>query len=149
MPVDDVQVVSNWIYPVLSADTAGAGSLGVLSPGITSRVYDTNAPHTATFPYIVFHLQAAGEDLMTMQAHRIWAQLLMTVKVVGKEQAFSVLSPIMGRVDFLIHAKVATVAGAGELFAFYRDRPIRFSEKDSGITYQHVGGVYRALPKAT
>jgi len=98
---EETDLVTQYIAGTLAADTA---TLGVLSTGICTRVYDSIADQDEeTFPLIVFSMQAALDDFMTNAARRVWASYLFQVKVIGKNHTYAELSPIASRIDALLH----------------------------------------------
>lgn len=146
---EETDLVAAYIAGTLAADTVGAGSLGVLSAGITDRIYDSLADQEQeTFPVIVFSMQAALDDLALNNAKRVWASYLFQVKVIGKNHAYSELSPIASRIDTLIHRGAGTVTG-GAVIACTRDRTVRYPEPTDGVIYRHLGGVYRIIAQSS
>jgi len=146
---EETDLIGSWLTPLLAADTAGAGSLGVLSAGITSRIYDTLAPQEEeTYPIIIFNIQSAT-DLMTISraGSRVWANCLVQVKVIGKDQAFSELTGIASRIDALIHQASGAPIG-GTIVACTREQIVRYIEPVGALVYRHLGGLFRMLAQA-
>lgn len=145
---EELSLLSSWIYSVLSADSSGAGSLGVLSSGITSRIYDSLIDQDdSVTPWIVFQMLSPGNDFATNAARRLYANPLYIVKVVSKDQAFSQMSAIASRVDSLLHRKADQLITGGRIISCIRERPHKMIEP-GGIVYRHLGGEYRIMVAA-
>jgi hypothetical protein len=148
---EETSLVADWLFDTLAADSAGAGSLGVLSTGITSRIYDSLIDQAqTTFPCIVFSMQVARDDLVLNNARRVWAQYLFQVKVIGKNHAYSQLTDLASRIDTLINRGSGTPTG-GNVITCVRERTLRFAENpdEAGIIYRHLGGLYDMIVQAT
>jgi len=146
---EETDLIAGWLTPLLAADTAGAGSLGVLSAGITDRIYDTLAPQEEeTYTIIVFNIQSATDLMMISRAgSRVWCNCLAQVKVIGKDQAFSELTSIASRIDALIHQASGTPSG-GTIVACTREQIVRYIEPVGALTYRHLGGLFRMIAQA-
>ena len=131
--MSELSAIDKWLYTTLSTDAT-------LAAIVSTRVYDTLAVETATFPYVVFSFQG-GSDVRTNGADRIMVSGLYQVKVVGKGGAFSSLTAAASRIDVLLNAKYGTNTD-GEVWAV-RTQPIKYLEVSEGVQYRHLGGLYR------
>lgn len=129
-----------WIYSLLTGDTTLQG----LMVGIDNRVVANKAPQGAIFPLIIFGLQTAQPDIVTVPQVRIAARLRMQVKVVGESNDSSI-EPIYNQVDDLLQGG-AGAGGTGTVYACVRDSPLEYLETTpQGVTYLHLGGLYRVI----
>lgn len=121
-----------WLYSTLTGDATLQALVG-------TRVYRDVAPAAASYPLVVFSLQA-GTDLMVVGATRVWSNLVCVVRAVGLAQTYATLQQIASRIDELLHAAVGT-----DVLMCVREVPIDYTETDYGESYAHVGGQYRLL----
>lgn len=146
-------LVASYITSTLAADS-GAGSLGVLSTGITSRIYEGLGDQSeTTYPIISFNMQDCLGPLVAVGRKRVWVRFLYQVKVVGKDHAKSELSPIMSRIDTLLDkygsgAPIAVTGGEINASTFRKSNPIPPLEV-KGIVYQQVSHLYEITARAT
>lgn len=146
---EETNLCTSWLYSTLAADSAGAGSLGVLSTDITSRIYDSLADQAQSeFPIILFGLQVARDDLVLNNRRRVWAEYLWQVKVIGKNHAYSELTDLASRIDTLIDRGQGTPTG-GKVITCSRERTLRYAEETDGLIYRHLGGLYQIIVQAT
>ena len=115
---------------------------GQLTAIVGQRVYAYLAPAGATFPYVVFQLQAPSQDVRGVGPVRVMSDLLYAVKVIGKDQAFSALEAAANRITSVLHAASGAVTG-GTVVACVREYPLSYLEIDSGVIYRHLGGIFR------
>lgn len=131
--MSELSAVDKWLYTMLSTDAA-------LTAIVSTRVYDTLAVESATFPYVVFRYQG-GSDVRTNGAGRIMVSSVYQVKVIGKGVPFSSLTAAASRIDALLNAKYGANSD-GQVWAV-REQPIKYLELDNGVQYRHLGGLYR------
>lgn len=147
---EETNLATSWLYTTLAADSAGAGSLGVLSTDITNRIYDSLADQAqTTYPLIVFAMQAARDDLKLVNARRVWAEYLFQVKVIGKNHSYAALTDLASRIDTLIDRGSGNPTG-GKVLLCTRERTLRYPEmRDNGVVFRHLGGLYQIIVQAT
>lgn len=139
---DELSRVETWLFGVLAADaplTALIGGAG------NQRIYGEVAPQDSTWPCVVYQFQG-GHDVGggTGASHRIMVDGLWLVKAIMPSKSFAGLVPIVDRVDTVLRASSGGAAGAdGVVFASVREQPFRLVELDEGVTYRHLGGLYR------
>lgn len=121
----------DWIFDTLNAAPAVAGG----------RIYQGVAPAGAVFPYVVYQFQG-GADLDTQRASRVWADLVYLVKAVARASGFGPVRAVADEVDARLHGASGTTADAA-IDACVREQPFQLTEVDGGVSYRHLGGVYR------
>jgi hypothetical protein len=149
---EETSLVADWLFDTLAADSAGAGSLGVLSTGITDRIYDSLIDQAqATYPAIVFNMQDSRE-LLAAGGDTVLVLMVWQVQVVGENHAYSELSPIADRIKTLIHKGSGVVTG-GRIISCVRSDTnarsiVRYNEMIDGVSFRHLGGFYRIQARA-
>ena len=128
----EVVKAETWLYGVLHGDAQ-------LCALINSQVYAYVAPESASYPFVVYHQQAAS-DVGGVGPVIIAASLLYTVKAVTVGRSYSALDPIAARIHTLLHAQ-----GGGNIIACVRESVFSLPEVDGGIEYRHLGGIYRIM----
>lgn len=123
--------------PVLTDKWLTTALAGIAPGGVHSDV----APPTVDDPYISFSLQDA-DDLMVVGGARVWTDALYLVKVVAQGDSYVGLNPYNDLLDAALHNKSVPVTG-GQICWCRRERPVRYSETTDGVTYKHLGGLYR------
>ena len=118
----------------------GDATLQALAPGGIG-VYEAIAPEGSAFPSIVFQI-LSGHDVMVVGATRIFSELVVLVKAIGKQSTFAALAPIVARVDQLLH-KGSGSTSDGQTWGSVREQPFRLAEVSNGIEVQSSGGLYR------
>lgn len=114
----------------------GDATLDALTAGIHHAV----APQNAQMPAVVFNRQAGTPQWAFDSAHiqsDVWQ-----VKAVDKNASASRAEDIAKRVDELLTDAPITVDDH-TLLAIYRESDVEFLETADGLTYHHVGALYR------
>lgn len=123
-----------WLYTRLSGDATLQALVG-------QRVYRHIAPAGAALPCVVLSYQASS-DLTMVSTNRVWAAVIVSVKVVGKGGSYGTLRAAYDRIDELLHG-----ASGGAVIACVREFQFDYAEMDNGVVYENVGGQYRLLVK--
>ena len=134
--VNELPAARTWIYGKLVADATVAAAVG-------ERVYHGQAPQGATYPLIVFNLQAAT-DTRGVCAVRLLTRLLFLIKLVTDGPPDDTATAAASAFDTLFQ-EATTEVQSGLVFSARRERPIEFIEprKDGAGHYNHLGGEYR------
>lgn len=134
---DELAVLDTWLYATLSADATMKTLIG--NP---ARVYDALAPKTATYPLLIYQLQA-GTDVRVVGGTRIMLNALYVVKAGCKDKAsFADARAIAARADALLHGARGTAA-SGHVLGCVREEPFKLLEVIEGTEYRWLGGIYR------
>jgi hypothetical protein len=126
----EIQIANEWLYATLSADAA-------LMAIVSDRIYEYPAPKSATYPLVAFQFQD-GQDLMVVNAMRVWSNLLYLVRGVSKSDSAVEVKNIADRIEAVLHR-----AGGSGVAACMREAPFRMVEVIDPVKYQHMGGLYR------
>lgn len=124
-----------WIFTTLTNDPTVAGLIG-------NRAYHGVAPAQAQYPFVVFQMLSAGNDLMTVGTARIWSAPLFIVKAVCKGSSTRPIEAIVNRIDQLLHAGSGAVTN-GVIVECVRERPFDLPTNENGVVFQQLGGEYR------
>ncbi len=140
MAMAETTIVDAWLDQVLSGDA----TLAALATG---GMWDTLADQATAFPYVVWQLQA-GHDVRGVGPARIMVNGLWLVRGVDRSPSQTIVKPIAGRIDALLHAASGSVSG-GLVIGCVREEPYKFLEVTDGVLYWHLGGMYRIWAQAT
>src|SRR5215207_915380 len=139
MPMSDVvnetYLADQWLYENLLADATLVGLIG-------SRFYADEAPASAVYPYVMWNLISAT-DVRGQGTFRIMVNCLYLVKVVGKATSYGALMPASDRIHAAIDAKGGDTIAGDHVFSCVREEPYRLSVSSSGVSYRHLGGIFR------
>lgn len=119
--------------------TALHGSATLLT--FVSNVYNTVAPSSATYPFLVFQ-KVSGVDSYTYKQH-IATEYLYQVRIIGNDANKDKLMDAMTQVNALLTLQPLSVTG------FRVDRVTRdgdipdMAQDDNGTTLLQVGATYR------
>jgi hypothetical protein len=131
------------VYGKLAGDTTLNNLLGTPAAGYSKAIYHNQAPAGATFPYVVFTKQSgvpteAFGDPSAMDTE-VWL-----VKAVDRAQSADTAEAASARVTVLLNDSTLSISGATHLY-LRRQSDVEFSEVTNGVTYQHVGSLYRLV----
>ncbi len=129
--------VRAFIFTTLTNDPTLAGLIG-------NRAYHGVAPAQAQYPFVVFQMLSAGNDLLGVGTARIWSAPLFIVKAVCKGSSTGPVEPVANRIDQLLHSAAGTVTN-GVIWECVRERPFDLPTNENGVVYQQLGGEYRFL----
>jgi hypothetical protein len=108
--------------------------------GDISGAYSGVIPSNKTLPAVRFHVQSAS-DLMVVEGHRIWANLLYLVAAVVEGSPVPLL-PLADGIDTALHRSVGETSTI-RVMSCVRETPFRLTETNEGKVYRHAGGLYR------
>lgn len=131
--MNEILIVYNWIYSVLSGDSTITNIVG-------TRIYDSVSSNP-TYPYIIYNWQS-GTDVTEISAIRIMMNGLYQIKVIDKNTSFNTISPVATRIDQLLH-RASTTTVNGIILSSAREFPLSLVEVNNDIQYRHLGGIYR------
>lgn len=133
---DETYYVDQWLYQTLASDATLTGLVG-------TRFFSDEATSEG-FPYVMWTF-LSGVDVFGQGPFRIMLNCLYTVKIVGKTRSYGDVKPGADRIDTLINAKGGDTLAGDHIFSCVREEAFRQSELSSGVSYRHLGGIYRIL----
>jgi hypothetical protein len=134
--IETVELVDPWLFGVLSGDATVSGLVG-------GRIENTigTLESDLVLPKVNFQC-ASSRDIPDNRGITIDTSNLYDVTAVGLYDSWTPLVPIAARIHELIQGAVYTFPGGGSLTCV-RDMIIQRPEVVEGVTYRHLGGVYR------
>ena len=130
-----------WLVSTMKADTA-------LIAAATGGIWQGFADIGAVAPYALIS-QQAGNDMITMNARRLFSHLKMQLKAVGPATGYAALVTIADRIDTLFGRVGPVSLTPGYVLSSYRESPLSYEEIVSGVQYSHLGGIYHILLEAS
>jgi hypothetical protein len=127
---------AHWLYETLTGSQA-------VTEAATGGVWENPAPAHVDAPFVSFELLDAG-DTLAVGASRILGTARYIVRVIGSDVALSELADAATAIDDALHGASGTVS-EGIVAGCVRERPFQMAEHSGGITYRHLGGVYRVV----
>lgn len=124
----------------LAADATLTG----LAPG---GVWYETAPQNTSEPFVIVS-QLASEDDWVLPATRRFDDRRYLVKAVQQSASASGTDAAAARVDALLEAGTITATGY-QTVLMRREVRVRYLERDGDLRWQHSGGEYRVLMRAT
>lgn len=98
-----------------------------------------------TAPYVLYSRQG-GNDILTMNVNRLWADVLLQIKAVGPASNYPALVTISKRIDALFHPqnRGPYSTPSGILLQSHRQQEIAYDEPAlvNGVQYSNLGGLY-------
>lgn len=105
------------------------------------RVYDGVAPQSATYPLIVFNLQAEVDDYSF--GGRVSERQIWLVKAIDHAASADIADDLADAIDDALTDRELTITGRATLY-LRRETRIRFKEvADGGQVFIHSGGTFR------
>lgn len=132
-------LVDAWLQATLAGDT-GPGGVAALVGG---RIYGA-APRGSAYPLVWHQCQSPPQDITEVGARLIAADGLWLVRVVGQVRDFGPLISVASRIYTLLHGQQVSVSG-GRVLACTRERAFRLEEEVNGVSYRHLGHLFRCL----
>lgn len=132
----EVVTVDRWLYGVITGDATLAGIIG-------TRAYGHSVPPEAEPPFVMWTLASPGEDVMTVNTTRIWANPLYDIRLVMAAEDYTPLETGVAALDAALHrASGSNVSGV--IVGCVREAPFAMPEFGQGASQlRHLGGRYR------
>lgn len=127
--------VDQWLYQNLASDAT-------LTAVVGTRFHADEA--ASVFPYIQW-TYISGTEVQGHSANTIFVNCLYLVKAVGKTRAYGDLIPLANRIHTLLHRKASDTLAGDHILSCVREETYRLAELESGVSYRHLGGIYRIL----
>lgn len=146
--MNEEQAAAKWIRTTLAA-ASGVTDL------VSTRIHDTEAPQSATYPLIVFSMQAAADRKRPGVGGRMMSRALWLVKAVtsgSAESGYAAADAIYNALDAALVGETGNLTISGQEYAIqsvFRERGFRQMKTEPSVRYCSVGGVYRILVHAS
>jgi Protein of unknown function (DUF3168) len=131
------------IFGLLAGDSTLRGLLGAPAYG-TNAIYQDQAPEDAEYPFVLFSKSSgsAGGAFRSMGARNqedVWQ-----IKAVSQSSSADEAEGIADRLAYLLDGKASSLSVSnGTPINFVRESDVNYPEPDGGVTYYHVGSLYR------
>jgi len=100
------------------------------------------APIGTVAPFVIMSQQAAT-DVLTVNAVRLWTDILLQLKMIGPATNYAALVAGADRIDALFKSvRSVGLGGTGGVLCCYREQIISYSELINGAAWHHLGGLY-------
>lgn len=134
--------IAKWIYATLAADSAISALIG-------TRIYEGPAPQTTAYPFIRYDQQSTLDVRGATEATRIMVNELWLIRAVAETESYQGnLATLADRIDALFQNTNGSATGA-VVFNSAREFAMRMPEDEQGISYRHLGGIYRIYAQGT
>ncbi len=133
-----------WIKSEATADSA-------LVAAASGGIYQGLAPLGVVSPFMSYNRQA-GTDVNTVNQLRIYASILLQIKMVGPSSAYETLAAGALRIDALFaNRRNVGLPGGGGVLSSYRESEVAYEDPKliNGVQWSHLGGLYRIALKGT
>lgn len=146
--MNEEQAAAKWLRTTLAAETDVTDLVG-------TRIYDTEAPQSPTYPFVVFSMQAAADRKRPGANGRMMSRALWLVKAVTQgsaESGYAAADALYNAVDAALVATTGNLTISGQEYAIqscFRTQPVRGMETEKSVRYCYVGGIYRVLVHAS
>lgn len=135
--------VRRGIYGRLAGDTTLSNLLGPAASGYAKGIYFQVAPAGAAFPYVIFQKQA-GTPTDTFSTPGFMDEDVWLVKAVDRDTTADDAEAIAARVMTLLNDAPLSISGKSLLY-LRRTSDVEYPEVENGVTYHHVGSLYRLI----
>lgn len=127
----ETYTIESWLYGILSVDATLISYVG-------TRIYTGVIPDGVSFPLILITLDGTPDDLMVINAKRVWTDCRYIVRAIAQTETFGTLNTIANRIDTLLHRTSGT-----NINACVREQAFEMTEVVDNVQYRHLGGIYR------
>jgi hypothetical protein len=149
--------VQRCLYARLATDTTLNGKpapgpipsmLGGTAAGYAKNIYYGQAPEDAGYPFIVFQRQASTPQSQFVGMGADASSELWAFQTVAEADSIQSAAAANARVNALLHDWIPGTAslspgGGGTAVYLRRESDIAYSEVLGGVTYHHIGTVFR------
>lgn len=141
----EAMTVQEWLVTTLSTD-ADLATLAGGAPQLLDRIWegeyrgaDQEAPWWISFTVL------EPVDVKGVGMFQIMSAVRFQVKVVHRGDDYTPALPVYSRVHQLLEARTNQPTTDGVVLTSQRVNGFQFPERDTGLEYRHVGGVYETL----
>jgi len=123
-----------WAESTMQADTA-------LMTAAVGNVWLAFAPIGTAAPFVIMNQQSSS-DVMTVNAVRLFTDLLLQIKIIGPATNFAAIVAGADRIDALFKSVREFGLSSGGVLCCYREQIVSYSEIINGAAWHHLGGLY-------
>jgi hypothetical protein len=124
-----------WAESTMQADSA----LMAIAVG---GVWLSYAPIGTLPPFAIMSQQAAN-DMLTVNAVRLFTDILLQIKMIGPATTYTATVAGADRIDALFKSvRDVGLSGSGGVLSCFREQIISYSELINGAAWHHLGGLY-------
>jgi hypothetical protein len=131
-----------WLAGFLGADTNLMGQ-------VNGGVFSTFIGYEKDRLPIVRYFLVEQDDLMVVEMHRVWSELVYQVEVVTTGPDSTAAVSIAQRLDELLHRVAPGDVGSIAVLQIYRRQPLFRRTEEGGDEYIYAGGEYVFLVQAS
>jgi hypothetical protein len=135
--MSEIAQAFQWVAQTMTGDSALMAN--------ATGVYRELAPIDTVAPFVIVS-QQAGNDMLTVNAVRIFTHLLLQIKALGPSGTggnYAVLVTIADRIDALFKSvREVGLGGSSGVLCCYRERTIAYGELVNAQPWSHLGGLY-------
>lgn len=131
------------LYGKMAGDTTLTNLLGSAAPGYSKAIYHQQAPATASFPCVVFS-KSSGVPIEAFGDPSAFENDIWQIKAIDRNTTADGAEAISARLQTLLNDATLSISG-GTLVYLRRQSDVEYPEVADGVTYQHVGSLYRLV----
>lgn len=138
------------IYGKLAGDSTLDGLLGDEAPGYAHSIYYERAPAGASFPYVIFQVQASTPDYSygaVAYENDVWlikGVAQEAVKGTDTVAAADQAEAIQARLRALLQDAALSISGKTKLY-LRREQAVDYPETRDSVRYRHSGDLFRLM----
>ena len=131
------------IYGKLAGDVTLGNLLAPAAAGYAHAIYHNQAPDDALFPLVVFN-KSSGVPTQAFGDPAAFDTDIWQIKAIDRNSTADNAEAISERIRTLLNDANLSISG-GTLMFLRRESDIEYPEESEGITYLHVGSLYRLV----
>lgn len=133
--------IQEWVASAVQTEEMAA-ALAIPLADIPDRLWDSTPPVDAPLPYLEM-VVTEPRDVGAVGLAEVMAVSEVTVKVVGRVEAYEPIRPVAVAIHHALQGKTnVPLGGGGLMLSSERRRVVAYPEQTEGIEYRHLGGTY-------
>jgi hypothetical protein len=137
------------LYGRLTSNSTLINLLGAPAAGYTQSIYHRQAPAGAAFPFIVFQ-QSSGiptetfgpKNTIAAPVAAAMTSYIWLVKAIDRNASADAAEGIAAQLVTVLNDAPLSISGKSLLY-LRKESDVEYAEIDAGVTYHHVGGLFR------
>ncbi len=131
-----VVAADKWLYGVLAGDATLIGLVG-------SRIYGHVVPPGAIYPLVYFTMPGAADNLLTLEANRVWSTFIYAARIINKVESYAPLEPGASAIETAL-SRASGINSSGVVVSSVYESPFALLEIDKdGFQLRQLGGLFR------